>query len=115
MDQVIQKLEAHKNWESALLYVSDHGESLGENGIYLHGAPYAIAPTEQTRVPMIMWFSEAFRKNESFNFDCLRQNAQTQEYSHDNFFHTVISMTDMNMKLSAYDKNLDILGSCRKA
>ena len=115
LDQVIQKLEAHKNWESALLYVSDHGESLGENGIYLHGAPYAIAPTEQTRVPMIMWFSEAFRKNESFNFDCLRQNAQTQEYSHDNFFHTVISMTDMNMKLSAYDKNLDILGSCRKA
>ncbi len=58
---------------------------------------------------------EAFRKNEPFNFDCIRQNAQTQEYSHDNFFHTVISMTDMNMKLSAYDKNLDILAGCRKA
>ena len=115
LDQVIRKLEANKAWESALFYVSDHGESLGENGIYLHGAPYAIAPTEQTRVPMIMWFSEAFRKNESFNFDCLRQNAQTQEYSHDNFFHTVISLTDMNLKLSTYDKELDILATCRKA
>lgn len=114
LEQVIQKLELHKDWESSLFYVSDHGESLRENGIYLHGAPYAIAPIEQTRVPMMMWFSEAFRKNEPFNFDCLRQNAQTRDFSHDNFFHTVISMADMRMELSAYDKNLDILGSCRK-
>ncbi len=44
----------------AMLYVSDHGESLGEKGIYLHAAPYAIAPKEQTHVPAIMWMGQYF-------------------------------------------------------
>ncbi len=115
LDKIIQKLEARSDWESSLFYVSDHGESLGENGIYLHGAPYAIAPKEQTHIPMMMWFSEAFVKNSAFNFECLRNNAKTQEYSHDNFFHTVLSMMDIDTRLSAYEKNLDILDKCRKS
>lgn len=114
LDKVIQRLEAHSDWESAMLYVSDHGESLGENGLYLHGAPYAIAPETQTRVPMVMWFSEAFLKQEPFDFDCLRQNAQRQSYSHDNLFHTMFSLMDMDFKLGSYQPELDILGQCRK-
>lgn len=114
LDKVIQRLEAHPQWESAMLYVSDHGESLGENGLYLHGAPYAIAPETQTKVPMIMWFSPAFLAQEPFDFECVRKNAQSQSYSHDNLFHTFFSLMDMDFKLSSYQADLDILGQCRK-
>lgn len=116
LDKVIEKLQAHKNWESSLLYISDHGESLGENGVYLHAAPYAIAPTEQTHIPMMMWFSEMWVKNEPFDLTCVRQNSG-KAYSQDNLFHTVFSMFDMDtsaQSLPMYDKNLDILASCRK-
>ncbi len=46
--------------ETAMLYVSDHGESLGENGLYLHGAPYALAPDAQTHVPAVLWMGTHF-------------------------------------------------------
>ncbi len=114
LDNIISMLEKHEKWESALYYVSDHGESLGENGLYLHGAPYSIAPEYQTKVPMIMWFSKEWVKNEPFDLNCVRENAKTKTYSHDNFFHSVIGSTDVNLSLSTYRKELDILGQCRK-
>ncbi|MDH2998354.1 sulfatase [Pasteurellaceae bacterium LFhippo2] len=115
LDKIISKLEQHEKWESALYYVSDHGESLGENGLYLHGAPYAIAPETQTHVPMIMWFSKEFVKNEPFDLDCVRNNAKNKEHSHDNLFHTMFSINDMDLKSSVYKPELDILAQCRKA
>ncbi len=57
--RAIGLLAARPDRPSALIYVSDHGESLGENGLYLHGVPYAIAPQTQTHVPMIAWLSPA--------------------------------------------------------
>lgn len=114
LDQIISMLESHEKWESTLLYVSDHGESLGENGLYLHGAPYSIAPEYQTKVPMIMWFSKEWIKNEPFDLNCVRENAKTKTYSHDNMFHSVIGMTDLSLTLSTYRKDLDILNQCRK-
>ncbi|MBV6537141.1 phosphoethanolamine--lipid A transferase, partial [Ursidibacter maritimus] len=114
IDKVIQRLENKDNWESAVFYVSDHGESLGESGIYLHGAPYSIAPDYQTKVPMIMWFSKAFLKNEPFDFECLRENSQKQNYSHDNLFHTMFSLMDMDTDLGSYNVHLDILAQCKK-
>ncbi len=113
LDNIISKLEKHEKWESALFYVSDHGESLGENGLYLHGAPYSIAPEYQTKVPMIMWFSKEWIKNEPFDLNCVRENAKTKTYSHDNYFHSVIGMMDMDLSLSTYRKELDILNQCR--
>ncbi len=113
LDNIISKLEKHEKWESALFYVSDHGESLGENGLYLHGAPYSIAPEYQTKVPMIMWFSKEWIKNEPFDLNCVRENAKTKPYSHDNYFHSVIGMMDMDLSLSTYRKELDILNQCR--
>ncbi|MGM3262747.1 sulfatase-like hydrolase/transferase, partial [Klebsiella pneumoniae] len=59
----------------AMIYVSDHGESLGERGMYLHGTPYFIAPREQTQVPMVMWFSPEFSRNAGLDLACLRENA----------------------------------------
>lgn len=51
---LIETLKKHNELQSGMLYVSDHGESLGENNIYLHGLPYAIAPDFQKKVPMIL-------------------------------------------------------------
>ena len=45
-------------FEITMFYISDHGESLGESGLYLHGMPYIFAPDSQTKVPLIVWASE---------------------------------------------------------
>ncbi|GHS86635.1 phosphoethanolamine transferase [Campylobacterota bacterium] len=63
--ETIAVLKRYENLRSSLIYVSDHGESLGENGVYLHGLPYMIAPEYQTRVPMILWLSENADNNKS--------------------------------------------------
>lgn len=114
LDKVIQKVDAYSELESAVYYLSDHGESLGENGVYLHGTPYAIAPDQQTHVPMIMWFSERFRENEHIDFDCLRKNAAEKSYSQDNLYSTLFGLMDMNPSTSVYQKNLDIIAQCKK-
>ncbi len=82
--------------------------------MYLHGTPYAIAPDQQTHVPMIMWFSERFRQNEHIDFDCLRKNAAEKSYSQDNLYSTLFGLMDMNPSTSVYQKNLDIIAQCKK-
>ncbi len=84
--------------DPALLYVSDHGESLGEHGLYLHGAPYAIAPDQQTRVPMQLWVSDRFAARRGLDLACLRGRAG-QPMSHDNFFHSVLGLADVETTL----------------
>ena len=86
---------------SMLFYVSDHGESLGENGLYLHGFPYALALNAQKQVPLIMWFSSNFK--EKINLNILKSNID-KKYSHANIFHTVLSL--MEVKTKIYDKSL---------
>ncbi len=97
---------------AALLYVSDHGESLGENGLYLHGMPYALAPAEQTHVPMLMWFNDRMRERLALDGACLRQRA-AQPASHDHWFHTVLGLFDLRTRV--YDPALDVLRGCRAA
>jgi len=56
LSQVIELLKQNSpRFEVGLIYASDHGESLGENGMYLHGLPYMIAPKTQTHIPLIVW------------------------------------------------------------
>jgi lipid A ethanolaminephosphotransferase len=80
--------------DSAMLYISDHGESLGENGVYLHGLPYWMAPKAQTGVPLIWWMSQSFGQHfnpangQRLSFDCLKQQ-QKQPLSHDHLFHSL--------------------------
>lgn len=81
-------------FDAAMLYVSDHGESLGEHGLYLHGAPYAIAPSEQTHVPMLFWTSETFAARRKLDTACLRGRADAP-LSHDHFFHSVLGLADV--------------------
>lgn len=109
---VMKILSANDNKrDSAMLYVSDHGESLGENGLYLHGLPYAIAPEEQKHVPLMTWFSPSSMRSRSLNRQCLAQNAEKNIYSHDNFFHTVMGLVGVSS--DAYNKQMDILNACK--
>lgn len=102
--QVIHFLEQYDDrFETAMFYISDHGESLGENGLYLHGLPNFMAPDVQRQVPALMWFG----KHYGINAPLLAERQQVA-YSHDNFFHTVLGF--MEIQTSIYDPQLDIIG-----
>ncbi|MEW5757504.1 MAG: phosphoethanolamine--lipid A transferase [Pseudomonadota bacterium] len=102
--------ERERDFNTAMLYVSDHGESLGENGIYLHGLPYAFAPEEQKHVPMMLWLSEGYKQAYRIDDDCLEAK-HSGGYSHDNLFHTVLGL--MDVKTAAYVPTQDISRDCR--
>jgi lipid A ethanolaminephosphotransferase len=113
LSRVIDELEKRSGeFATAMLYVSDHGESLGENGLYLHGFPYSMAPREQIEVPMLFWASPSFYTDRA-NVDpeCLRRSAE-HDTSHDAIFHTLLPMFGAESPL--YDPGLDLLAACRK-
>jgi lipid A ethanolaminephosphotransferase len=89
--------------------MSDHGESLGEHGLYLHGAPYMIAPSQQTHVPFVLWQGPGMKS--ATDEACVSARA-AEPASHDNLFHTALGV--MNVKTSVYESKLDVLASCRK-
>lgn len=97
---------------TSLIYVSDHGESLGEKGLFLHAAPYWIAPEEQKRVPMVVWMSGNFKRDMKLDYGCIAASA-TSEISHDNFFHSVLGMLDI--ETAERRPELDIFAPCRPA
>lgn len=96
-------------YDTALLYVSDHGESLGEDGLFLHGMPYAIAPDEQTHVPMLMWFSDAYAQRIRLDLGCLRKRTGAPA-SHDNVFHSVLGLLDI--ETAVRDDAFDLSSAC---
>jgi lipid A ethanolaminephosphotransferase len=93
----------------AMMYVADHGESLGENNIYLHGMPYNIAPDVQKHVPWITWLSPAYEQRNHIATGCLQQRAQTR-LSHDNYFHSVLGL--LGVQTSVYKPELDLFLPC---
>jgi lipid A ethanolaminephosphotransferase len=95
-----------------MVYVSDHGESLGENHLYLHGMPYAIAPQVQTRVPMVMWLSAGLQSDLGVDMACLRERA-ARPASHDHLFHTLLDLLDV--RTAAHEPAWDLLAPCRTA
>ncbi|TYL47003.1 phosphoethanolamine transferase [Marinomonas sp. IMCC 4694] len=99
------------DYNTALFYVSDHGESLGENGLFLHGVPRAFAPETQTTVPLITWMSEGFKNSKALNETCLREEANTNAFSHDNLFSSLLGIMDVNTE--AYQQDLDLFHPCR--
>jgi lipid A ethanolaminephosphotransferase len=111
LSQVIHFLQKNaRQYNTALLYMSDHGESLGENGIYLHGLPYKFAPDEQIHIPFILWLSPEFSSSFNIDTECLKQY-NSEAYSHDNLFHSVLGMLDI--QTSEYDAEQDIFNRCR--
>ena len=96
--------------DSAVVYLSDHGESLGEKGLFLHGLPMAIAPREQTRIPIAMWSSEGFDRQANLDRACL-QRRSALPVQHDHLFHTVLGLLDVTTAL--YVPTLDVTAGCR--
>ncbi len=107
----IRTLQEHdERLDGALLHVSDHRESLGEGGLYLHGMPYRIAPDVQTRVPMIYWQSAGFARAARIDVECLRQRAASP-YSHDHLFHSVLSLLEVETRARRPER--DLFAPCR--
>jgi lipid A ethanolaminephosphotransferase len=97
-------------FDPMLLYVSDHGESLGENHMYLHGVPYALAPREQTQVPMLLWLPAQSEGALGATRDCLLQRRDVP-LSHDHLFHTVSGLLGVHSGL--LKPALDLVAPCR--
>ncbi|ELQ4068287.1 phosphoethanolamine--lipid A transferase, partial [Campylobacter coli] len=106
LSEIIKLLKEKKDYESSLIYLSDHGESLGENGIYLHGMPYTIAPSYQTHIPVIFWSSDE-------NLMTTAQNHKSLNLSQDNLFSTLLGYFDV--KTSVYEPEYDLLNPKLKA
>lgn len=112
LSQLIDKLKTlESQYNVGLVYLSDHGESLGAMGLYLHGTPYKFAPDDQTRVPLLTWFSPQLQRDRQLDQDCLRQEAGSKRFSHDNLFHSMLGI--MDVQTQAYDGKLDLFKPCR--
>jgi lipid A ethanolaminephosphotransferase len=111
LSRLIDLLDAQQDrYDSAMLYVSDHGESLGENGLYLHGMPYRIAPEAQTHVPMIYWMSSGFIEDQGLSTSCVKATTATT-LSHDNLFASVLGLLDIRTRI--YQPERDMFAECR--
>jgi lipid A ethanolaminephosphotransferase len=105
LSQVIELLKRNaKQFEAAMFYVSDHGESLGENNLYLHGLPNLLAPDTQKHVPMIFWYSDSFLED-GISVDLLRDQLD-EKLSHDNVFHTLLGLFEV--ETGVYDPKRDL-------
>ena len=113
LSQVIALLKANSGeYNTSMLYMSDHGESLGEKGLYLHGTPYALAPEEQTHVPGLLWLSDTYVKERQVDTECLRKEAQSKQVSQDYLSHSLLSLT--GVATSTYKPELDLISGCRR-
>lgn len=112
LSKVMDELAALSGeYNVALLYASDHGESLGENGIYLHAQPYETAPAYQKEIPMLVWLPDSSARAFGINRHCLKKTAG-QPHSHDNLFHSVLGLA--GIETIDYEPALDIFSGCRK-
>ena len=111
LSQTVKWLQS-QNRPTALMYVSDHGESLGEKGLFLHGMPYSMAPKEQTHVPMVVWLSQPLQRQRGWTAACLKAQAD-KPLSHDNLFHSVLGLAQVGTALA--QPPLDIFAACSAA
>ena len=98
--------------DTAMLYLSDHGESLGEYNLFLHGTPYMLAPDQQKHVAMLAWFSDNYQKSYSVDTHCL-QMSREKPLSQDNLFHSMLGLLEVHSKV--YNQDLDMFAGCRGA
>ena len=108
---IVRYLEAQTDRNAGLIYVSDHGESLGEAGMYLHGLPWRIAPATQKEVPMVAWLSAGLEESAGLDDACLREGTRG-DVSHDHLFHSVLGL--MGVETTVREPALDLFSQCRK-
>ena len=93
---VIDDLKQLKDYKSAMIFVSDHGESLGENNLYMHGLPKSIAPKQQYEIPFIVWTSD----------NSAKQLKPLKEVTQNNVFHSVLNF--LNIGSPIYEEKMNI-------
>ena len=103
LSRIIDILKEFHGTPAVMLYISDHGQSLGENNIYLHGMPNFLAPDVQRQIPFIAWLSDEFIA--LYDID-VKSLAMDPSYSQDNIFHSV--MGAFGLRSSFYNEILDI-------
>lgn len=106
--QTVAWLKAQQR-PTAMLYVSDHGESLGEKGLYLHGMPFMMAPQEQTHVPMALWLSKPLQSQLGWDGACWKKQV-TEAVSHDHYFHSVLTLAQVKTRM--HKPELDLFAAC---
>ncbi|AGI24521.1 hypothetical protein H681_13255 [Pseudomonas sp. ATCC 13867] len=97
--------------DTAMIYMADHGESLGEYNLFLHGTPYVLAPDQQKHVGMLAWFSEGYQQSFALDGACLRQHS-AQPLSQDNLFHSMLGLLEVRTR--TYNAGLDMFAGCRE-
>nr|WP_274050598.1 sulfatase-like hydrolase/transferase [Thalassomonas haliotis] len=90
-----------------MLYASDHRQSLGEKGNYLHGFPYALTPKEQKHIPLLWRQAD----KQSLTGQSCQQQLPSRAYGHDNIFHSMLGL--LNIDSSTYKQQQDIFAACR--
>lgn len=110
LSRTIDLMAASDRVQPAMIFLSDHGESLGEDGLYLHAAPRFMAPETQTKVPFVLWFGQEFQTAMALDRGCLH-DASLRPVSQDNLFHSVLGLLDI--ATTVRDPALDLIGTCR--
>jgi lipid A ethanolaminephosphotransferase len=111
LSQVIEFLKKYDDhYATAMLYVSDHGESLGEHGFYLHAAPYKIAPKEQTHVPAIVWVGKHF----DYKLEQLMLY-KDDAFGHDDLFCSLLVAFELGTKMCEAKKSMLMQNQTLKA
>ena len=108
LGEIIKMLRAIPDTSTLMIYASDHGESLGEFGLYLHGTPYSLAPDVQKDIPYIVWMSDAFKRRKTLSADAALRQAQNADQT---IFHSIMGAFDM--RSSIYNPKLDIFVDTR--
>ena len=99
LSNLIDTLRSMDDWHSAMIFISDHGESLGENKVFMHGLPMKIAPRVQYEIPFLIWTSKDFRR---FKPDSQLPAVLEQHY----VFHSVLNL--LSIQSPAYDEAFDV-------
>ena len=107
LDSLINMLRSMNSWHSAMIFISDHGESLGENKMFMHGLPMNLAPKVQYEIPFLVWTSENFRtcKPMSAHLDAAEGELPAVLDQH-YIFHSVLNL--LSIQSPAYNQAYDI-------
>ena len=110
LNSLINTLREMKDWHSAMIFISDHGESLGENKMFMHGLPMKLAPKVQYEIPFLVWTSDGFRtyKQTSSSQDAPEGELPAVLEQH-YIFHSVLNL--LSIQSPAYNKDYDIFVS----
>lgn len=86
INETIKYIEA-KNSNSLIIYLSDHGEILGENNLWLHAQPEKASENPA----MLIWYSEKFKQQNEAIISRL-QSHKNRTIPLDFFFHSILEL-----------------------